>query len=156
MGIGPQDRIDKFRPEPRAHRQGGDHRVARTRDVKHLLGLRAHMAGTLVVKQAHALFAAGDDHRLQAQLLAQVLRFVTKTEDEVEADADHPITVRLTKDEPAPYIHVRAGLNALIDRKCFYRMIELGCHEVQQDGQSWFGLWSKGQFFKLIPSADLS
>ena len=87
---------------------------------------------------------------------AQVLRFLTKTEDEVEADADHPITVRLTKDEPAPYIHVRAGLNALIDRKSFYRMIELGCHEVQQDGQSWFGLWSKGQFFKVIPSADLS
>ena len=87
---------------------------------------------------------------------AQVLRFVTKTEDEVEADADHPITVRLTNDEPAPYIHVRAGLNALIDRKSFYRMIELGCHEVQQDGQSWFGLWSKGQFFKIIPSADLT
>ena len=70
--------------------------------------------------------------------------------------ATQTITVRLTKDEPAPYIHVRAGLNALIDRKSFYRMIELGCHEVQQDGQSWFGLWSKGQFFKVIPSADLS
>ena len=26
MGIGPQDRIDKFRPEPRAHRQSGDQR----------------------------------------------------------------------------------------------------------------------------------
>jgi hypothetical protein len=34
-------------------------------------------------------------------------------------------------------------------------MIELGCHEGQQDGQSWFGVWSKGQFFKMIPSADL-
>jgi hypothetical protein len=87
---------------------------------------------------------------------AQVLRVVTKTEDEVEADADHPITVCLKNGEPAPYIHVRAGLNALIDRKSFYRMIELGCHEVQQDGQSWFGLWSKGQFFKIIPSAELT
>ena len=87
---------------------------------------------------------------------AQILHFVTKTEDEVEADAEHPITVCLKNGEPAPYIHVRAGLNALIDRKSFYRMIELGCHEVQQDGQSWFGLWSKGHFFKVIPSADLT
>ena len=85
----------------------------------------------------------------------QVLRFVTKTEDEVEADAEHPITVTLINGEPAPYIHVRAGLSALIDRKSFYRLIELGCHEVR-DGQSWFGLWSHGQFFKVIPSADLT
>lgn len=85
----------------------------------------------------------------------QVLRFVTKTEDEVEADTDHPITVRFTGGEPAPYIHVRDRLSALIDRKSFYRLVELGCHEVQ-DGQSWFGLWSHGQFFKVIPSADLT
>ena len=86
----------------------------------------------------------------------QILRFVTKTEDEVEADADHPITVRIDKfGEPAPYIHVRDGLNALIDRKSFYRLVELGCHVVQE-GQSWFGLWSHGQFFKVIPSADLT
>ncbi len=85
----------------------------------------------------------------------QVLCFVTKTEDEVEADVDHPIKVDLINGEPAPYIHVRSGLYALIDRKSFYRLIELGCYEVQ-DGQSWFGLWSHGQFFKVIPSADLT
>ena len=86
---------------------------------------------------------------------AQILHFVTKTEDEVDADADHPITVHIDDDgEPTPYIHVRAGLNALIDRKSFYRLVELGCHDVQ-DGQNWYGLWSHGQFFKLIPSADL-
>ena len=85
----------------------------------------------------------------------QALKFVTKTEDDVEADAAHPIEIRILDGEPAPYIHVRAGLYALIDRKSFYRLIELGCHEVQ-DGQSWFGLWSHGQFFKVIPSADLT
>lgn len=84
----------------------------------------------------------------------QVLRFVTKTEDEVEADADHPITCTFRGEEPAPYIHVRRGLNALIDRKSFYRLCELGCHEVQ-NGESWFGLWSHGRFMPLIPSARL-
>ncbi len=90
----------------------------------------------------------------------QTLRFVTKTEDEVDADALHPITVRLAEDgEPAPYIHVRAGLNALIDRKSFYRLIELGCHERQDGersgGESWFGLWSHGLFFPIIRSTEL-
>lgn len=91
---------------------------------------------------------------------AQILRFVTKTEDEVEADADHQITVRIDADgEPTPYIHVRSGLNALIDRKSFYRLVELGCHEVQDreslPSESWFGLWSHGQFFPVIRSAEL-
>ena len=94
----------------------------------------------------------------------QVLRFVTKTEDEVEADADHRVTVTYRGDEPAPYIHIRAGLNALIDRKSFYRLIELGCHEVHSRKdlagtagpvESWFGLWSHGLFMPVIRSAHL-
>jgi hypothetical protein len=49
---------------------------------------------------------------------------------------------------------VRAGLWARIDRKSFYRLVELGCHEVHQ-GASWFGLWSDGAFFPVIPSLEL-
>ena len=87
---------------------------------------------------------------------AQVLRFYTKTEDEVVAGPDNPIRIErdATSGEPSPYIHVRVGLEARIDRKSFYRLIELGCHEVV-DGVSWFGLWSSGRFFAVIPSADL-
>jgi hypothetical protein len=91
----------------------------------------------------------------------QVLLFVTKTEDVVTADADHPIIVKFdAQGEPSPYIHVRGGLNALIDRKSFYRLIDLGCHEpLPHDSvhdESWFGLWSAGQFFKIMPSIELS
>lgn len=85
----------------------------------------------------------------------QVIRFVTKTEDEVEASAGNPIEIRGGGAEPAPYIHVRRGLWARIDRKSFYRLIELGCHE-EKDGDRWFGLWSHGQFFPVIRSADLT
>ncbi len=84
----------------------------------------------------------------------QELRFVTRTEDEVEAGADHPIRVSFREGEPSPYIHVRSGLNALIDRKSFYRLVELGCHEAHK-GESWFGLWSHGLFMPVIRSADL-
>ncbi|MFZ1727367.1 MAG: DUF1285 domain-containing protein [Albidovulum sp.] len=87
---------------------------------------------------------------------AQLLTFTTNVGDEVAAGPDHPI--RVVRDpetgEPSPYIHIRANLEALIDRKTFYRLIDLGCHW-QHEGNSWFGLWSGGQFFPIIPSAEL-
>ena len=87
---------------------------------------------------------------------AQTLTFTTKTEDRATAGPDHPI--RVVRDRatgaPAPYIHIRANLEALIDRKSFYRLVELGSHAPYL-GASWFGLWSGGAFFPMIPSADL-
>lgn len=82
----------------------------------------------------------------------QVLRFETQVQDHVTASADLPIRVVRDADtgEPAPYVMVRAGLEALIDRKSFYRLVDLGTHH---DG--WFGLWSSGEFFPIIPSDEL-
>ena len=85
----------------------------------------------------------------------QVLRFVTTTEEEVTAGPGHAIEMRMRGGEATPYLHVRAGLWALIDRKSFYRLIELGCHE-EKDGDSWFGLWSQGEFFPVTRSQDLT
>ena len=86
----------------------------------------------------------------------QSLHFITKTEDEVTANSENPIRVERAAEtgEPAPYIHVRRDLWALIDRKSFYRLVDLGCHH-DHNGQSWFGLWSEGSFFPMIPSIDL-
>lgn len=87
---------------------------------------------------------------------AQVLRFETNVGDVAEAGAEHPI--RVVRDpetgEPAPYVMIRAGLEALIDRKSFYRLVEIGVHH-EVGGESWFGLWSGGVFFPVIPSAEL-
>lgn len=86
----------------------------------------------------------------------QELTFLTKTEDKAIAGPDHPIRVERGDDgEPSPYVLIRANLWALIDRKSFYRLVELGCHEPHEGG-SWFGLWSGGRFFPVIPSAELS
>ncbi|MQY42072.1 DUF1285 domain-containing protein [Epibacterium sp. SM1969] len=83
---------------------------------------------------------------------SQELRFTTHVGDEATAGPDHPI--RVVRDpetgEPAPYVLIRADLEALIDRKSFYRLVDLGAHH---DG--WFGLWSGGQFFPVIPSGEL-
>lgn len=87
----------------------------------------------------------------------QRLTFTTHVGEEVTADEDH--TIRIDRDpatgEPSPYIHIRAGLEALIDRKSFYRLVDLCVHEVH-DGKDWFGLWSSGRFFPVIPSGDLT
>ena len=39
---------------------------------------------------------------------------------------------------------------ALIDRKSFYRLVDLGVHH-----EGWFGVWSGGAFFGIIPSEEL-
>lgn len=85
----------------------------------------------------------------------QVMTFSTNVEDVVVAGAENPIrVVRDAGGEPSPYIHIRAGLEALIDRKTFYRMIDLGQAHVV-DGVNMFGVWSSGQFFPIIPVAEL-
>ncbi len=86
----------------------------------------------------------------------QVLSFQTNVGDTAAAGPDHPI--RVVRDgetgEPSPYVMIRAGLEALIDRKSFYRLVDIGAHH-EVEGDSWFGLWSAGVFFPIIPSADL-
>lgn len=86
---------------------------------------------------------------------AQILRFTTRTEDVVIAGPENPLRFdRDASGETLPYVHVRAGLWAKIDRKSFFRLVDLACHHAHE-GDSWFGLWSKGQFFPMIPSSDL-
>lgn len=83
---------------------------------------------------------------------AQRLTFTTQVDDTVTAGPDHPI--RIARDTitgaPAPYVHVRAGLEALIDRKSFYRLVELGCEHAGA-----FGVWSGGAFFPFVPVTEL-
>jgi len=83
---------------------------------------------------------------------SQLLTFVTNVGDKAEAGSEHPIRVERDPEtgEPAPYVLVRRNLEALIDRKSFYRLVDLGVHD---DG--WFGVWSGGRFFPIIPSEDL-
>ncbi|MCO4847491.1 MAG: DUF1285 domain-containing protein [Yoonia sp.] len=98
-----------------------------------------------------APFVAVDFNRV-----ADGLVFETNVGDLVRAGPDHPI--RVVRDpqtgEPSPYVLVRANLEALIDRKSFYRLVDVG-EEADVDGVRWFGVWSNGAFFGIIPAAEL-
>ena len=86
----------------------------------------------------------------------QTLIFTTNVDDEATAGPQNPI--RVVRDpetgEPSPYILIRTNLEALIDRKSFYRLVDLGEH-AEVDGENWFGVRSSGTFFPIIPSAEL-
>ena len=80
----------------------------------------------------------------------QCLRFTTQVDDEVVAGREHPLRVALDPftGEPAPYLHVRANLEALIHRNVFYQLVELAV-EREIEGQPWLGVWSDGEFFPI-------
>lgn len=97
------------------------------------------------------------DFELEGSGQAQTLTFTTNVADTVKAGPDAPI--RIERDpktgEPSPYVRIRANLDALIDRKSFYRLVDIGTSDIYE-GKDWFGVWSGGQFFPIIPSAELS
>ncbi|QBX99453.1 DUF1285 domain-containing protein [Rhodophyticola sp. CCM32] len=85
----------------------------------------------------------------------QIITFTTHVGDTVIAGPDNPIRVqRDARGEPSPYVMVRGGMEALIDRKSFYRLVDLG-EAYPVDEVDWFGVWSGGLFFPIIPVAEL-
>lgn len=85
------------------------------------------------------------------------LVFETQVGDFATAGPNNPIRVVRDKvtGEPSPYVLIRANLEALIDRKSFYRLVDMG-EEEMVDGVAWFGVRSGGTFFGIIPAAELT
>jgi hypothetical protein len=82
----------------------------------------------------------------------QAVLFRTNVDDEVIADAEHPIRVEIDPEtgEPSPYVLVRDGLWALIARPVFYRLVD-AAEEREADGRAVLGLSSRGTFFVIGP-----
>jgi len=80
----------------------------------------------------------------------QELHFITNMGDRITAGPEHPIEVEYATagGEPAPYVHVRARLRALLSRPVFLELAELG-EEREVDGKPLYGVWSQGVFFPL-------
>ncbi len=87
----------------------------------------------------------------------QVITFHTNVGDSAIAGLENPI--RVVRDEktgePSPYVLIRTNLEALIDRKSFYRLVDIGMTQMHE-GSDWFGVRSGGEFFPIIPAAELS
>lgn len=81
------------------------------------------------------------------------LVFTTNVGDRVTADPEHVIRVATEPggDEPAPYVHVRRGLEARINRPVFYELVEMA-EERETPAGPQLGVTSGGAFFPVGPA----
>jgi hypothetical protein len=80
----------------------------------------------------------------------ETLRFLTNVGDEVEAGPEHQLRVETDPDtgEPAPYLHVRRGLEARLRRPVFYELVEMAQERETAHGPELF-VQSNGVWFSL-------
>ncbi|MGB1917968.1 MAG: DUF1285 domain-containing protein [Candidatus Puniceispirillales bacterium] len=78
----------------------------------------------------------------------RMIRLTTSVGDTITLDADHQIILREYDGMEKPYIQIRDGLDAVINRAVFYEMAE---HSVVYHGQ--IGIWSSGLFHPLSSQA---
>ena len=82
------------------------------------------------------------------------LSFRTNLDEIVAAGPDHPLRVETNANgEPEPYILIRPGLEARLNRPVFYELVDLADAERGEAGGP-FGLWSDGVFFDLGDPED--
>lgn len=82
------------------------------------------------------------------------LSFRTNLDEIVAAGPEHPLRVETSaKGEPEPYLLVREGLEAKLNRPVFYELVDLADAERGDSGGP-FGLWSGGVFFDLGDPED--
>jgi len=79
-----------------------------------------------------------------------VFRLTTSLGDTVDLDADHPLMMRHKDGEDRPYVMIRKGLDARINRPVYYQLAEQSVET--EDGQ--FGVWSAGVFHALMINHD--
>ncbi len=94
--------------------------------------------------------------RREGESERQRLVFTTNVGDEAVAGAEHNLVFRKDPEtgEGAPYIDVRAGLEARIARAVFYDLVALGeTHQI--DGEEKFGVWSDGVFFPFGSASEV-
>lgn len=70
------------------------------------------------------------------------LQLTTTTHDVVIVDEDHLIFMRAFQGELRPYVHVRFGINALIQRAAFFHLVEMGELLENEKGESILALQS--------------
>lgn len=83
-----------------------------------------------------------------------VVRFLTNVGDALEAGPEHAIRVETDAQTgaPAPYVHVRRGLEARMTRAVFYDLVEMAEPRAGPEGVV-FGVASHGAWFPIAPPA---
>ena len=70
------------------------------------------------------------------------IQLTTTNQDVIIVDAEHPIFMRQYQADIRPYVHVRFGINALIQRASFFHLVEMGELVENEQGESVLSLKS--------------
>ena len=80
-----------------------------------------------------------DQVELEGQTYLQV---TTSNQDIVIVDTEHLIFMREYQGELRPYVHIRFGINALIQRNAFFHLVEYGTLLENEQGEAILSLQS--------------
>ena len=84
------------------------------------------------------------------------LVFFTNIDETIVLSKKNPFRISINDktQEPSPYIMVRNNIEAKIDRKSFYRLLDLAEYSLVK-GQEWLGIHSDSTFFPIISKEKL-
>ena len=84
------------------------------------------------------------------------LVFFTNIDETIVLSKKNPFRISIDDktQEPSPYIMVRKNIEAKIDRKSFYRLLDLAEYSLVK-GQEWLGIHSDSTFFPIISKEKL-
>ncbi len=84
------------------------------------------------------------------------LVFFTNIDETIVLSKKNPFRISINDktQEPSPYIMVRKNIEAKIDRKSFYRLLDLAEYSLVE-GQEWLGIHSDSTFFPIISKEKL-
>lgn len=104
----------------------------------------------VVVHVEDAPFLAVRIDRIGTPGPSQSIVFTTNVGDVAVASETSPMKVEIDEFslEPAPYVTVRAGLEAKMTRPVFYELADLAIPNPEDNGKT-LGVWSRGTFFVI-------
>ena len=84
------------------------------------------------------------------------LVFFTNIDEAIVLSKKNPFRISINDktQEPSPYIMVRKNIEAKIDRKSFYRLLDLAEYSFVKD-KEWLGIYSDSTFFPIISKEKL-
>ncbi len=107
------------------------------------------------IKVDDAPFIANDFEKITEKNKSYLV-FFTNIDETIVLSKKNPFRISINDktQEPSPYIMVRKNIEAKIDRKSFYRLLDLAEYSLVK-GQEWLGIHSDSTFFPIISKEKL-
>ena len=81
----------------------------------------------------------------------QVLKITTDMGEQVVIDDEHPLRIEVQGEEWIPYVLIRDGMEARLNRNVYYQLTELTATAADpESGRERIGVYSCGTFFALM------